>query len=73
MSLTLEGRDPRDVTRALGLRSINVTAATAAMTPLDLPARGIRDGIVRASVHYYNTTNEVERFCSALAAIRSDL
>jgi len=73
VSLTLEGRDPRDVARALGLRSINVTAATAAMTPLDLPARGLRDGIVRASVHYYNTTNEVERFCSALAAIRSDL
>lgn len=69
VSLTLEGRDPRDVASALDSRSINVTAAAAAVTPLDLPARGLREGIVRASVHYYNTTDEVERFCSALAEI----
>jgi len=71
VSLTLEGRHPREVARALASRSINVTAALALGTPLDLPSRGLTDGVVRASVHYYNTIDEVERFCSALATIRS--
>jgi len=73
VSMTLEGSDPRDVARALASRSINVTASGAAGTPLDLPARGLTAGIVRASVHYYNTTDEVERFCAALAEIQSTL
>jgi len=70
VSFTMEGHDPNDIARALAARSINVSALGAAGTPLDLPARGLT-GIVRASVHYYNTTDEVERFCSALADIRS--
>ena len=71
VSFTMEGHHPNVIARALATRSINVGALGAQGTPLDLPARGLTDGIVRASVHYYNTTDEVERFCSALAEIRS--
>jgi len=69
VSLTVDGKRPHDVVSALAARSINVTASLAMGTPLDLPARGLTDGIVRASLHYYNTRDEIERFCAELAAI----
>ncbi len=70
VSFTLAGAHPGEIADALASRAINVTAAPALCTPLDLPARGLTDGVVRASVHYYNTTDEVERFCSAVASLR---
>jgi len=71
VSFTMEGRGPNDIARALASRSINVSALGALGTPLDLPERGLADGIVRASVHYYNTMDEVESFCSTIAEIQS--
>lgn len=53
------------IQRALADQRINVSVSGLTSTRLDMAARGLGD-IVRASVHYYNTTDEVARFCSAV-------
>jgi cysteine desulfurase / selenocysteine lyase len=57
--------DVRD--RLRGLR-INTWVMGASATRLDLEPRGVAE-LVRASVHYYNTEAEVERFCLELAKL----
>ncbi|HKM69475.1 MAG TPA: hypothetical protein VJX94_05290 [Stellaceae bacterium] len=52
-----------------GLRAVNINAhvSRSPRAPaLDLPARGV-DALVRASVYYYNSRSEVERFVRAVA------
>ena len=58
--------DVRD--RLRGLR-INTWVVEASATRLDLEPRDVEE-LVRASVHYYNTEAEVERFCLELARLR---
>ena len=52
--------------RALRADGVNLSRITAAHARLDLGARHIPE-LVRASVHYYNTPTEIERFCQKLA------
>jgi cysteine desulfurase/selenocysteine lyase len=52
-------------------RGINVHVSDAAATRLDMDKRGLAN-LVRASVHYYNTHEEVDRFVAALAEIVGD-
>ena len=49
-------------------QAINVSVSSAAGTRLDMEARRL-PGVVRASVHYYNSEEEIERFCAALAPL----
>ncbi len=51
----------------LGRAGINVSVSRPSSTLLDFEARGVPD-VVRASVHYYNTEDEVDRFVAAVAA-----
>ena len=53
----------RDELRA---EAINVDVSTAEDTRLDFEARSLRP-MVRASVHYFNTEGEINRFCEAVA------
>ena len=71
VSFTLAGARPGEIAEALASRPINVIVAPTFCTPLDLPARGLTDGVVRASVHYYDTIEEVEQFCSAVSSLRA--
>jgi cysteine desulfurase / selenocysteine lyase len=65
VTFTVAGWEPQDVRARLAAERINVWISTAAGTLLDMTARGL-PGVVRASVHYYNTQEEIERCCAAL-------
>jgi cysteine desulfurase / selenocysteine lyase len=67
VTFRVAGRSPEEVRRHLAGRGINVSVSPASSTLLDMQARGI-DGLVRASVHYFNTGEEVDRFCREVRA-----
>jgi selenocysteine lyase/cysteine desulfurase len=66
VTFTMDGRKPEEIKSALARQRVNVTVTDATATRLDMEARGLLS-MVRASVHYYNTEDEIERFCAALA------
>lgn len=65
---TVEGCEAVAVRDALPARGINVSVSLVEFARLDMEARGLTQ-MVRASVHYYNTDDEVERFCEELEAL----
>lgn len=68
VTFTVAGHDPAAIRLALAARGINVSVSDRASTRLDMEARGL-ESMVRASVHYYNTEEEVARLVTAVAAI----
>jgi selenocysteine lyase/cysteine desulfurase len=63
-----QGIGPGAVKAALARKRINVSVSDAAWTRIDMDARGI-PALVRASVHYYNSEEEVNAFAAAVAAL----
>jgi cysteine desulfurase / selenocysteine lyase len=68
VTFTVAGHDPARLVDALLAQGINVSFTTAHGTRLDMEARGLTE-MVRASVHYYNSEDEIERFPATLAAL----
>ena len=68
VSFTAEGREPEEIRRELSAEKINVWTSPLHFTRLDMSRRGL-GSVVRASVHYYNSEQEVERFCEVLARL----
>jgi len=68
VTFTVEGRDPVEIKHVLAAKRVNVTTSTRLSTRLDMEARGL-ESIVRASVHYYNSEEEVERFVGEIRSI----
>lgn len=66
VSFTVADRSPHEVKARLRERGINVSVASAASAPLDMRRRSL-DGLVRASVHYYNTVEELGLLVDAVA------
>ena len=66
VTLTVEGKEPAALREALAAKAINVAVSTRSATQFDMAARGL-DAILRASVHYYNSEDEIERFVATLA------
>ncbi|HVR65440.1 MAG TPA: aminotransferase class V-fold PLP-dependent enzyme [Verrucomicrobiae bacterium] len=68
VSMHLSGKDSSALRTTLRQRGFNCSVSTPASTLLDATARRLPD-VLRASVHYYNTEEEVERFTSELAGL----
>jgi selenocysteine lyase/cysteine desulfurase len=68
VTFTADGIPASEVQRRLAAQAKNVTVSSVASTRFDMEARGLQE-VVRASVHYYNDENEVERFCAAVRAM----
>jgi selenocysteine lyase/cysteine desulfurase len=70
VSFTVEGKNPRAIFNSLQEKSINVSVSGQTSTRLDMESRNLTD-LIRASVHYYNSEQEVERFCETLSSLIS--
>ena len=68
VTFAVAGVPAADVARALGAAGINVSVSPAAYSRLDLDGRGL-DALVRASVHYYNVDDELDRLAAAVGAL----
>ena len=70
VTFTVDGVEANDLKKRLSRERINVTASPRSSTLLDSRARGLPD-LVRASVHYYNTEEELDRLMKAVGKAAS--
>ena len=68
VTFTVEGKPARDIVGALRQRRVNCHVSASGSVRRDAQAARPAD-LVRASVHYYNTEEEVARFSAAVAAL----
>jgi selenocysteine lyase/cysteine desulfurase len=67
-TFTVDGRSAEDVKAALAEQHIRVTVSERSSTRMDMDRRNL-DAVVRASVHYYNTEDELERLVHAVGEL----
>src|SRR5207249_8646826 len=65
VTFTIQGREPAAIQRLLKEQHINVNVAMRRFALLDLGERGL-ESVLRASVHYYNSEEEVGRFVQTI-------
>ena len=68
VTFTVDGVPARAVQRRLAESGVNTSVSVASSARLDLPRRGLSE-LVRASVHYYNTDDELDRLVNALPGL----
>jgi len=68
VTFTVDRTTAGDVQAALARRKINVSVAAASSARLDLDPRGIEE-LVRASVHYFNTQDEIDLLVETVSAL----
>ena len=68
VTFSVEDKSPDEIKLALGKQHINASVTRRGSTLLDMDAREL-ESMVRASVHYYNSEEEVKRFCRAVEAL----
>jgi len=66
VTFAVEGVPAAAVKRHLSRSDVNTSVASVGSAQFDFPGRGLTD-LVRASVHYYNTDDEIPKLCDALA------
>jgi cysteine desulfurase/selenocysteine lyase len=65
VTFSVDGVDAARVKATLAAAGVNTSVSSAEYARFDLAARGLPD-VVRASVHYYNTTDELDRLYNAI-------
>lgn len=65
VTFTIAGVEAAEVQRTLRAADINTSVSAADYAQWHLRSRGLPD-VVRASVHYYNTEEELELLCRHL-------
>jgi cysteine desulfurase/selenocysteine lyase len=68
VSFVKSGHEPDTLHMALRDQRMNVSVSPASSTLLDMRERGLQS-LIRASVHYYNTKAEIDRFCAEVDAL----
>jgi cysteine desulfurase / selenocysteine lyase len=68
VTFTVEGESASDVQRALSAAGVNVSVAPRHYTLLDMEERGLSE-VVRSSVHYYNSEEEIGRLVDVVARL----
>lgn len=68
VSFAVDGRNAIEVKEHLSEQGINVSYSTVNSSPHDMRMRELTD-LVRASVHVYNTEDEIEAFLGSVAVI----
>ncbi|HTK07217.1 MAG TPA: aminotransferase class V-fold PLP-dependent enzyme [Ktedonobacteraceae bacterium] len=71
VTFTVDGVEPEAIRQHLAAQHINVSVSERSSTLLDLEARGLTT-MIRASVHYYNSEDEIDRFCASITQIAED-
>jgi cysteine desulfurase/selenocysteine lyase len=64
VTFTVDGVPAKDIQQRLAERGVNVSVSLVDYARLDLPTRGLPD-LVRASLHYYNTDDEIGQLLNA--------
>jgi selenocysteine lyase/cysteine desulfurase len=67
VTFTIDGVDVYELAAALRGQAINISVSTIDFARYDFEARGL-DAVARASVHYYNTEDELTRLVDAITA-----
>jgi selenocysteine lyase/cysteine desulfurase len=65
VTFTAEGLDPSEMKADLRADGINVSVTSRSSTRIDMEDRGLTS-MIRASVHYYNTSDELEALAGAI-------
>lgn len=68
VTFSASGTEAADLKLKLAEQNITLVTTTPFSTRLDAEARQLPD-LVRASVHYYNTVDEIDRFCQVLGTM----
>lgn len=72
VTFTVENIDLKALLHELLRKRVNLSISGKNSTPLDMQYRNL-ENVLRASVHYYNTEEEVLEFCQFLSSIISSL
>jgi cysteine desulfurase / selenocysteine lyase len=67
VTFTKDGEQPRDIQARLRAANIGVSVSSKSSAQLDFGRRGLSQ-VVRASVHYFNTEEEIGTFCKVLGS-----
>jgi selenocysteine lyase/cysteine desulfurase len=68
VTFTHKKYSPRQIKKKLYDQAIHISVAVAGSALLDMKRKNL-DEVARASVHYYNSEEELRRFCDAMKSM----